>query len=82
MVDLETALLSAAIVATSINSLLTTITLLHQVNEKMKLLHALQTVTSTLATVVKTPFKRRPAATVATAGTVRKLHSCKRKRGK
>ena len=72
MVDLETALLSAAIVASAINSLLTTITLFHQVNEKMKLMHALQSVSSSLAAVVKkTPFIRKPAPAVATAGTVR-----------
>jgi hypothetical protein len=77
MVSLETALLSAAIVATSINSLLTTITLFHQVNEKMKILHSLQTVSNALIVVAKkTPhprFKKKPAAAaIATAGTLKR----------
>jgi len=75
MVSLETTLLSAAIVATSINSLLTTITLFHQVNEKMKILHSLQTVSNALIVVAKKTrhprFKRKPPAAIASAGTVR-----------
>jgi hypothetical protein len=75
--DLETTLISAALVASSVNSLLTTITLFHQVNEKMKLLQALQSVSKAMVTVVKkTPhphFRRKPSnGPIASAGSVRR----------
>jgi hypothetical protein len=50
---LETVLLGAAVVASAINSLLTTITLFHQVNEKTKLLHAIHSMAYSMATVAK-----------------------------
>lgn len=53
MVDADTILVSIALVATSINTLLTTFTLLHQVNEKTKLLKTLHTVSSALIIVAK-----------------------------
>ena len=39
--DLNTLLVSAALVASSLNSLLTTITLTYQVNERTKILNAM-----------------------------------------
>ena len=59
MVDADTVLVSVALVATNINTLLTTFTLLHQVNEKTKLIKTLHTVSSALIIVAK----KRPLRT-------------------
>jgi len=52
-VGLPTTLVSAALVASSVNSLLTTISLLTQLNEKMKLMRNLTAATKALTTVVE-----------------------------
>jgi hypothetical protein len=53
MVDADTILVSVALVATSINTILTTFTLLHSVNEKAKLIKTIHTVTKALVVVAK-----------------------------
>jgi hypothetical protein len=65
MADWDTILVSVALVATSVNTLLTTFTLLHSVNEKAKLLKTLHTVSTALVVVAK----KRPIRTrLGTAG--------------
>ena len=72
--DLDTVLVSAALVASSINTLISTFMLFTQLNEKVKLLHALQSLSRAMVFVAKkTPFKKKPGnGAIATAGTVRR----------
>ena len=60
MVDWNTILVGAALVASSVNSLLTTFMLFSQLNEKMKLLRALHSVSSAMVIAAKKkPHLRR-----------------------
>jgi hypothetical protein len=59
LADWDTVLVSIALVATSINTILTTFTLLHSVNEKAKLIKTIHTVTKALVIVAK----KRPIMT-------------------
>ncbi|MGA2789825.1 MAG: hypothetical protein ABSF00_03535 [Candidatus Bathyarchaeia archaeon] len=68
MVDADTVLVSVALVATSINTLLTTFTLLHSVNEKAKLIKTIHAVTKALVVVAKKAPIRSRLRTAGSAG--------------
>jgi hypothetical protein len=61
MVDLNTVLVSAALAATSINTLITTFLLFHQFNEKTRVLKVIQKATTAMVIVAKKhPHLERP----------------------
>jgi len=75
--DADTVLVSVALVATSINTILTTFTLLHQLNEKAKLIKTIHAVTSALVVVAKKGPIRTRLGTAGKAG----LQSARRRLG-